>query len=252
MQETLFWLSSPLLLNSTVAHRLNIVSTKLKFVAGSFSLFLKRNNDAEFKLHHQHTNPQHEKYKEMVGFDGATTIGRDTEKQDLKDLLSQSNPDNVSILPIVGLPGLGKTSLARLVFEDNEEGWDFDLRIWIHVDDNFDLEKFAVSIISEANKLMKGKFSHILNRSDCPSYLKFKDCIEEILSSSSCLIVLDGLLYANEHWLPDLKYVLGETKHKCTRFIVTTSSEEVAEVMQTVPSYKLGGLSEDDCWTLFS
>uniref|UniRef100_A0A0E0QPW5 Uncharacterized protein n=1 Tax=Oryza rufipogon TaxID=4529 RepID=A0A0E0QPW5_ORYRU len=193
----------------------------------------KRNNDAEFKLHHQHTNPQHEKYKEMVGFDGATTIGRDTEKQDLKDLLSQSNPDNVSILPIVGLPGLGKTSLARLVFEDNEEGWDFDLRIWIHVDDNFDLEKFAVSIISEANKLMKGKFSHILNRSDCPSYLKFKDCIEEILSSSSCLIVLDGLLYANEHWLPDLKYVLGETKHKCTRFIVTTSSEEVAEVMQT-------------------
>uniref|UniRef100_A0A0D3H5B8 Uncharacterized protein n=1 Tax=Oryza barthii TaxID=65489 RepID=A0A0D3H5B8_9ORYZ len=211
-----------------------------------------RNNDAEFKLHHQHTNPKHEKYKEMAGFDGPTIIGRDTEKQDLKDLLSQSNPDDLSILPIVGLPGLGKTNLARLVFEDNEEGWDFDLRICIHVDDNFDLEKFAVSIISEANKLMKGKFSHILNRSDCPSYLKFKDCVEEILSSSSCLIVLDGLLYANEHWLPDLKYVLGKTKHKCTRFIVTTSSEEVAEVMQTIPSYKLGGLSEDDCWTLFS
>nr|ALO70144.1 NBS-LRR-like resistance protein [Oryza sativa] len=212
----------------------------------------KRNNDAEFKLHHQHANPQHEKYKEMVGVNGATIIGRDTEKQYLKDLLSQSNPDDLSILPIVGLPGLGKTSLARLVFEDKEEGWDFDLRIWIHVDDNFDLEKFAVCIISEANKLMKGKFSHILNRSDCPSYLKFKDCIEEILSSSSCLIVLDGLLYANEHWLPDLKYALGETKHKCTRFIVTTSSEEVAQVMLTVPSYKLGGLSEDDCWTLFS
>uniref|UniRef100_A0A0E0LZX6 Uncharacterized protein n=1 Tax=Oryza punctata TaxID=4537 RepID=A0A0E0LZX6_ORYPU len=210
----------------------------------------KNNNDV-FKLH-QHTNPKHGKYKEMIGFEGATIIGRDTEKQDLKDFLSQSNPDDLSILPIVGLPGLGKTSLARLVFEDKEEGWDFDLRIWIHVDENFDLEKFAVCIISEANKLMKGKFSHILKRSDCPSYLKFKDCIEEILSSSSCLIVLDDLLYANRHWLPDLKYVLGEIKHKCTRFIVTTSSEEVAEMMHTVPSYKLGGLSEDDCWTLFS
>jgi hypothetical protein len=50
-----------------------------------------------------------------------TVIGREDDKKAVIDLLLESNvEDNVSILPIVGIGGLGKTTLAQFVFNDRQ------------------------------------------------------------------------------------------------------------------------------------
>lgn len=128
---------------------------------------------------------------------------------------------------------------------------DFDLRIWISLDKNLDLKEIATRIISETNKSLGERISQVsMNDQIKDNFELIKNDVQEILHNTSCLLVLDNLLCIDENWLNNFMEMLG-AKLKCTKVIVTTSSEIVAELMHTVPSYKLGCLSEDDCWAIF-
>uniref|UniRef100_A0ACD5YAE1 Uncharacterized protein n=1 Tax=Avena sativa TaxID=4498 RepID=A0ACD5YAE1_AVESA len=241
-KDTLFWLSSPLLLHTSLAPRLDKITRKLRnMMDRSVEICLR-----------QRTTALPKQYEEQFGFDGSAIIGRGREKQDVKELLLQNKGDSLSILPIVGQPGLGKTSLAKLVFEDEGEGWEFDFRVWISLDKNLSLTKIGTRIISEANnKSVKGRLPQVSKNYSLGAPFQLAHDVQQILRNSSCLIVLDNLISMNRNFLINLKELFGD-KQKCAKVIVTTSSKLVAEVMRTSSSYSLGGLSEEHCWTIFS
>ena len=57
-------------------------------------------------------------------------IGRDEEKKELIELLFNTGnnvKDNVSVISIIGIGGLGKTALAHLVYNDKEVQQHFEL-----------------------------------------------------------------------------------------------------------------------------
>ncbi|KAJ0045404.1 hypothetical protein Pint_05213 [Pistacia integerrima] len=61
-------------------------------------------------------------------------IGRDDDKSKVIKLLLESNEiENVSVIPIVGLGGIGKTTLAQLVYNDKKIINHFNLRMWVCV-----------------------------------------------------------------------------------------------------------------------
>ena len=60
--------------------------------------------------------------------------GRSQEKSHILELIKERKSDaGVTVLPIVGVAGVGKTTLAQLVYNDSDLESQFDLRIWIWV-----------------------------------------------------------------------------------------------------------------------
>ncbi|KAF7138328.1 hypothetical protein RHSIM_Rhsim07G0071000 [Rhododendron simsii] len=72
--------------------------------------------------------------------------GRDEDKKAILELLQcgQSSNEKVGIVPIVGMGGVGKTTLAQDVYNDKIVGEHFEMKAWVCVSEVFDIEKELV------------------------------------------------------------------------------------------------------------
>ncbi|PPR81982.1 hypothetical protein GOBAR_AA38732 [Gossypium barbadense] len=176
--------------------------------------------------------------------DESGVYGRNGEKEDIMELLHRQNlyADNkVDVIPIVGMGGLGKTTLAKLIYNDQQVAEWFELKAWVCVSEESDPSKVTKAILQE---LPGGcDDSQSLNQLQ----LKLKDK----LSGNKFLLVLDDVWNENPNAWEELRihFSFGAQNSK---IIVTTRHENVAAIMKTGQSYPLQTLSNDDCWELFA
>jgi hypothetical protein len=76
-------------------------------------------------------------------------------KDDIVTLLKSDEEQETLVIPIFGFGGIGKTTLARLIFNDDRM-LDFDMRVWVYVSPHFDLEMIGKSIISQIKRSVEG------------------------------------------------------------------------------------------------
>jgi hypothetical protein len=177
-------------------------------------------------------------------------IGRENDKKAVIDCLMDSNvEENVSVLPIVGIGGLGKTTLAQLVFNDEQFQKGFDLKMWVCVSDIFDVKNIVEKILEAATE----KKPEPAEMNTLVGKLK-----KEIEGKKYSLVLDDVWNGDHEKWCR-LKVVLMDGA-RGSRILVTTSNEvvartirqeSVAKIIGTVESYPLKGLDEDESWSLF-
>ncbi|KAL1557074.1 putative late blight resistance protein R1A-10 [Salvia divinorum] len=79
-----------------------------------------------------------ERNKEVV-------VGFDRESIDLKEKLLRDS-SNLEVVPIVGMPGIGKTTLAKYTYEDGLIKMNFDVRGWVRVSQHYNLEQIVSSL----------------------------------------------------------------------------------------------------------
>jgi hypothetical protein len=168
-------------------------------------------------------------------------IGRDDDKKVVIHRLLDSNVEhNVSILPIVAIGGLGKTTLAQLIFNDDQIKNHFELKMWVCVSDPFHVQNIVENILEAATK-KKPEPAQLMNT--------LVGKLKEEIDGKKYLLVLDDVWNEDHEKWSELKEVLMGGASG-SRILVTTRSEKVARISGTIQSYSLRGLEEGESWCL--
>ncbi|KAK6776281.1 hypothetical protein RDI58_027282 [Solanum bulbocastanum] len=174
--------------------------------------------------------------------DDSDIFGRHKEIEDLLvHLLSEdANGKNLAVVPIVGMGGVGKTTLAKAVYNDEKVKDHFGLKAWFCVSEAYDAFRITKGLLQEIGSIDL-KVDYNLNQLQ----VKLKDS----LKGKKFLVVLDDVWNDNYNEWDDLRnlFVQGDLGSK---IIVTTRKKSVALMMGS-GAINVGTLSSEVSWALF-
>ncbi|KAM4113680.1 hypothetical protein ACJW30_04G014300 [Castanea mollissima] len=168
-------------------------------------------------------------------------IGRQNDVSKIVNLLTIATKHQLSVLPIVGMAGLGKTIFAKLVYNHELVKKHFDQTIWVCVSDDFNEKRILREILESLTN----------NSSQLQSQNAILQNLQKELQGKRYLLILDDV-WNEEHMIWDKLSgcLLGINSNIGNYIIVTTCSDNVAKIMGTIPSYHLEKLLEDECWSI--
>ncbi|GLU14979.1 hypothetical protein SLE2022_315100 [Rubroshorea leprosula] len=177
--------------------------------------------------------------------DNSKVIGRAGDVSRIVNLLLnlRSSQHKISGISIVGMAGVGKTTVARSLYKKAKEEKLYDLMAWVCVSEDFNdhiilvemLEHFGSSAAprNSMNALLEG--------------------LAIVLENKTFLLILDDVWNDNpKKWDSFSSRLSKILKTSGSSIVATTRSGKVASVMESIPmqSYKMQGLSDNECWLI--
>ncbi|GKV51848.1 hypothetical protein SLEP1_g58472 [Rubroshorea leprosula] len=181
--------------------------------------------------------------------DWATGLG-------LQHRLANKLPEHIGIQQtnssLVGMGGIGKTTMAKLVYNNELIEKHFYKKMWVCVSENFDEKKILAMMLKS---LITNEKGHV-NFEDKEAVVqklkeKFvqKNSSEEIEEKNYLLILDDVWNEEQLKWDNLKKCLLGIGKRGGNRVLVTTRIEKVDSIMGAKHMH-LDKLTKEDCWSI--
>jgi NB-ARC domain/Rx N-terminal domain len=175
-------------------------------------------------------------------------FGRENEKAKVIEWLKKrTSHAHISAFCIVGAGGLGKTTLAQLIFEDISRENHFDETIWVCVSTSFSVEQITRKILQEIGVKTDGNES--LNG--------LQKKIKEKVHSKKILCILDDVW--NDDKMCDWQKLIAPLRfvQEGSKILLTTRMKPVAEMLARVLNVDqeclvLRGLKEQELLMLFN
>ncbi|KAM3206274.1 hypothetical protein ACQJBY_061759 [Aegilops geniculata] len=230
---------NPLLFRFEMSRKLKNVLEKINNLVEEMNKFGLENSVHRGKRQ----NPCRQTHSKL---DDCTKIfGRDDDKTVVvKQLLDLQDQQKVQVLPIFGMGGLGKTTLAKMVYNEREVHEHFQLKMWHCVSVNFDviaLVKSIAELATNGSSAMLGSIELLQKK------------LDEVIGQKRFLLVLDDVWNEDKKiWEDELKPLLCSVGGPGSVIVVTCRSKQVASIMCTIKPHELAFLSEEDSWELFS
>ncbi|KAJ0860311.1 putative P-loop containing nucleoside triphosphate hydrolase, leucine-rich repeat domain superfamily [Helianthus annuus] len=222
-------------------HKLESINTKLEGL-------LKQKLEYGLSEKEEISSPKNDNRRLQTSvFDPSSIVGRQAEKEALVHqlLLLDGEPrdKNYSLVPIVGMGGVGKTTLAGLLYNDVQVEDHFELKVWICISDEFDIFVRSKEIFVAFGGEVKEEHKN---------FNKLQEAIRDHLTGKRFLLVLDDVWSeSREDW-----ETLVRPFYTCSpgsKIIVTTRKDILLKKLGYSSLYKhLESLSDDDALSLFA
>ncbi|KAL5560154.1 hypothetical protein UlMin_036365 [Ulmus minor] len=177
----------------------------------------------------------------------AQLVGIEQPKQKLKKCLFDES-SSLRVVAVVGMGGLGKTTLVNQVYNDSEVNKHFQHHVWITVSQSFKLEELLKKIIEQLFDSIRQSQPRGAQSNNSH---ELKKIILNFLRERRFLVVLDDV-WELQSW-DALKYAFP--RHNWgSRLLLTTRNTDVASTSTSEfrgDSYHLQPLSEEESWNLF-
>ncbi|KAF3457315.1 hypothetical protein FNV43_RR01972 [Rhamnella rubrinervis] len=209
----------------------NNVEYRLKKITESLKDVVKEMNELGLREGVETSRPSRGPAQTTYMVRESDICGRDADKEAImKFLLSDEGRQQISVMPIVGMAGIGKTTLAQLAYNNikgNEVAVEkpFDILAWITVSDESDVSALTKAIYKEVN-----------GKEDCTDVEPFKlqEKLRKVLEGKRFFFVLDDVWNINYGIWNELRKPFESVAHG-SKIIITTRSKEIASVFSTVP-----------------
>ncbi|CAA0384699.1 unnamed protein product [Arabidopsis thaliana] len=160
----------------------------------------------------------------------------------LTKLLDDDGDNKTYMISIFGMEGLGKTSLARKLFNSSDVKESFEYRVWTNVSGECNTRDILMRIISSLEETSEGELEKMAQQ-------ELEVYLHDILQEKRYLVVVDDIWESEA--LESLKRALP-CSYQGSRVIITTSIRVVAEGRdKRVYTHNIRFLTFKESWNLF-
>ncbi|KAL0335555.1 UNVERIFIED_CONTAM: putative late blight resistance proteinR1B-12 [Sesamum radiatum] len=162
----------------------------------------------------------------------------------LQGRLIGQQPKALEVIPIVGMGGIGKTTMARNLYDDPSVISHFDTRAWATISQDYNKQKLRHVLLSLLGCVIGKPDDALLRKTDDELAL----CLHQALMGRRYLIVLDDV-WDVMPWDDTRRFFPDENNG--SRIIVTTRESSVADYTSSESSHhQMNLLKDDDSWNL--
>ncbi|XP_027183542.1 disease resistance protein RPM1-like [Coffea eugenioides] len=179
----------------------------------------------------------------------AKLVGVDHPKKHLISQLLKRDDYQLKVVSVVGMGGLGKTTLVKKVHEDPEVRRHFPVRAWVTVSQTCDFQDLLKDLIQQLHK--EGK-KPVPQSIESMTTTELKKIVKDFLQQAGRYAIVFDDVWDVEFW-NTIKFALPESSHG-NRIMLTTRKADVASASCTESLgyiYRMEPLSLEDSWTLF-
>ena len=212
------------------------MANKLRMILQEIDVLIAEMNTFRFKFKPQPPMSMKWRQTDPNMPDNYVNIASDSRAKGKKEivdaLLGQGDNVGLTVLPVVGMGGMGKTTLAQLVYHDSAIQKHFQVQIWVCVSENFDVDSLFETIVKEAKK-------NGCQMTGDSTTEKFKSAV----SGKKYLLVLDDVWNREPNKWDKLRSYLHHGAPGSS-VLTTTRDEKIAQFMGTIEAHKIKHLEQ--------
>uniref|UniRef100_A0ACD5UK95 Uncharacterized protein n=1 Tax=Avena sativa TaxID=4498 RepID=A0ACD5UK95_AVESA len=160
----------------------------------------------------------------------------------------KNSSQTLSVLPIVGPGGIGKTTFTQHLYNDERTQKHFDVRVWVCVSSDFDVLRLTKNIHDCVRAIEKDESRISYQTTDLDQLQLY---IGQKLKSKRFLIVFDDIWECNSEGWENLLAPFMKGEAKGNMVLVTTRFPSKAEMVKTTKPIPLKGLETEEFFTFF-